>query len=159
VRVVQDSNDLVTNREDDSTTAGTLMACNHCLECACRGSQDRYPSGWKGVLLRGSPYGRQGVSTIFVSLSTATDNSDDSNLSSRRRRTSRYRFLRKLQTLTLTLSNPFNQLTDPRGTVLSSQHKQPTGTYSFTAKDDGRHTYCFSNEMSSMSPKVLRSVS
>lgn len=31
-----------------------------------------------------------------------------------------------------------------------------TGTYSFTADQDGRYTYCFSNEMSTVSGKTVR---
>ncbi|KAI5454946.1 p24 complex component [Naganishia albida] len=46
-------------------------------------------------------------------------------------------------------------LTDPTDQVLSSIYRKPTGTFSFTAKKDGRYTYCFSNEMSTLSPKVL----
>ncbi|KAJ9112154.1 hypothetical protein QFC20_002335 [Naganishia adeliensis] len=48
-----------------------------------------------------------------------------------------------------------DQLTDPTDQVLSSIHRKPTGTFAFTAKKDGRYTYCFSNEMSTLSPKVL----
>lgn len=47
------------------------------------------------------------------------------------------------------------QLKDPQSKVLYSQHRSPTGTYSFTAKIDGRYNYCFSNEMSTVSPKTL----
>jgi hypothetical protein len=82
---------------------------------------------------------------------------DDSDVSSRGRRTPRYRFLCTVTPYRLQPANT-EQLTDPKGNVLSSQHKQPTGTFAFTAKDDGRFTYCFSNEMSSVSPKTLRSV-
>lgn len=46
-------------------------------------------------------------------------------------------------------------LSDPKGKMLSTIHRRPTGTFAFTADEDGRHTYCFSNEMSSVSPKVL----
>jgi hypothetical protein len=48
------------------------------------------------------------------------------------------------------------QLKDPTLEVLSTIHRKSTGTYSFTATKDGRYEYCFSNEMSSVSPKVLR---
>lgn len=34
--------------------------------------------------------------------------------------------------------------------------KQSTGTISITAKKDGKHEYCFSNLMSSVSDKVVR---
>ncbi len=33
--------------------------------------------------------------------------------------------------------------------------KQSTGTYSITADRDGRYTYCFSNEMSTVSEKII----
>ncbi|KAJ9106251.1 hypothetical protein QFC21_001396 [Naganishia friedmannii] len=46
-------------------------------------------------------------------------------------------------------------LHDPTDEILSSIHRKPTGTFAFTAKKDGRYTYCFSNEMSTLSPKVL----
>jgi hypothetical protein len=54
--------------------------------------------------------------------------------------------------------SPLSQLKDPQSKVLYSQHRSPTGTYSFTAKIDGRYNYCFSNEMSTVSPKTLSSV-
>ncbi|CDZ96828.1 copii-coated vesicle protein [Phaffia rhodozyma] len=46
-------------------------------------------------------------------------------------------------------------LKNPSSTIIYSQHRQPTGTYSFTADQNGRYQYCFSNEMSSMSPKIV----
>ncbi|KAL1741587.1 emp24/gp25L/p24 family/GOLD-domain-containing protein [Schizophyllum fasciatum] len=46
-------------------------------------------------------------------------------------------------------------LTDPSGEVLAKQLKQSTGTASFTAKKDGRHEYCFSNQMSSIADKTV----
>lgn len=39
-----------------------------------------------------------------------------------------------------------------------NQHRAPTGTHSFTAKLDGRYNYCFSNEMSTVSPKTVSCV-
>lgn len=39
-----------------------------------------------------------------------------------------------------------------------NQYRSPTGTHSFTAKLDGRYNYCFSNEMSTVSPKTVSSV-
>ena len=48
------------------------------------------------------------------------------------------------------------QLTDPDNHALHKDIKQSTGTVSITAKKDGRHEYCFSNLMSSVSDKVVR---
>ncbi len=50
---------------------------------------------------------------------------------------------------------PTCQISNPQNRVLSSIHRKPTGSHSFTADQDGRHTYCFSNEMSSVSPKTV----
>jgi len=46
-------------------------------------------------------------------------------------------------------------LTDPDGHALHKDVKQSTGTASITAKKHGRHEYCFSNLMSSVSDKVV----
>ncbi|KAF9780283.1 emp24/gp25L/p24 family/GOLD-domain-containing protein [Thelephora terrestris] len=46
-------------------------------------------------------------------------------------------------------------LTDPDGQALHKDVKQSTGTVSITAKRDGKHEYCFSNLMSSVSDKVV----
>jgi p24 family protein beta-1 len=50
------------------------------------------------------------------------------------------------------------QLQDPEGTVLAKHIKQSTSTVSITAERDGRHQYCFSNLMSSVSDKYVRLV-
>ncbi|BGO88578.1 hypothetical protein NBRC10512_002668 [Rhodotorula toruloides] len=46
-------------------------------------------------------------------------------------------------------------LTGPGNRVMNEQRKKDTGTYSFTAEQDGRYTYCFSNEMSTVSGKTV----
>ncbi|BGP44407.1 p24 complex component [Rhodotorula kratochvilovae] len=46
-------------------------------------------------------------------------------------------------------------LTGPGGRLLNEQRKKDTGTHSFTAETDGRYTYCFSNEMSTVSGKTV----
>ncbi|PWZ02338.1 supernatant protein factor, C-terminal domain-containing protein [Testicularia cyperi] len=46
-------------------------------------------------------------------------------------------------------------LTDPKLRALFEQKRKDTGTYSFTAQDDGRYTYCFSNEFSTVSDKTV----
>ncbi|KAJ1025508.1 hypothetical protein NDA13_004317 [Ustilago tritici] len=46
-------------------------------------------------------------------------------------------------------------LYDPKSRPLFKQDHKDTGTYSFTAQDDGRYTYCFSNEFSSISDKTV----
>lgn len=47
-------------------------------------------------------------------------------------------------------------LTGPGGRIMNEQRKKDTGTHSFTAESDGRYTYCFSNEMSTVSGKTVR---
>lgn len=46
-------------------------------------------------------------------------------------------------------------LTDPKSRVLFRQDRKDTGTYSFTATEDGRYSYCFSNEFSTVSDKTV----
>lgn len=46
-------------------------------------------------------------------------------------------------------------LADPKDRALFRQDRKDTGTYSFTASDDGRYTYCFSNEFSTVSDKTV----
>ncbi|EPQ26506.1 uncharacterized protein PFL1_05828 [Pseudozyma flocculosa PF-1] len=46
-------------------------------------------------------------------------------------------------------------LTDPKLRALFEQKRKDTGTYSFTASEDGRYTYCFSNEFSTVSDKTV----
>ncbi|KAJ1033069.1 hypothetical protein NDA16_000348 [Ustilago loliicola] len=46
-------------------------------------------------------------------------------------------------------------LYDPKSRPLFKQDRKDTGTYSFTAQDDGRYTYCFSNEFSTVSDKTV----
>lgn len=43
----------------------------------------------------------------------------------------------------------------PKDRLLASQKKRDTGTHSFTAEDDGRYSYCFSNEMSTVTGKTV----
>lgn len=46
----------------------------------------------------------------------------------------------------------------PGDKMMTDQKKRDTGTHSFTADTDGRYTYCFSNEMSTVTGKTVRSV-
>ncbi|GAA6051902.1 hypothetical protein JCM3770_006566 [Rhodotorula araucariae] len=46
-------------------------------------------------------------------------------------------------------------LSGPGGRLINEQRKKDTGTHSFTADTDGRYTYCFSNEMSTVSGKTV----
>lgn len=39
---------------------------------------------------------------------------------------------------------------------MTEQKKRDTGTHSFTADSDGRYSYCFSNEMSTVTGKTVR---
>ncbi|KAE9406030.1 supernatant protein factor, C-terminal domain-containing protein [Gymnopus androsaceus JB14] len=46
-------------------------------------------------------------------------------------------------------------LSDPEGRLLGKQVKQSTGTLSITAEKNGRHEYCFSNQMSAIADKLV----
>ncbi|KAF8592360.1 supernatant protein factor C-terminal domain-containing protein [Ramaria rubella] len=46
-------------------------------------------------------------------------------------------------------------LADPNGLALGKHLKQSTGTVSITTDKDGRHEYCFSNQMSTIADKVV----
>ena len=46
----------------------------------------------------------------------------------------------------------------PGDKLMTEILKKDTGTYSFTAESDGRFNYCFSNEMSTVTGKTIRSV-
>ncbi|KAE8220145.1 hypothetical protein CF319_g6290 [Tilletia indica] len=46
-------------------------------------------------------------------------------------------------------------LLDPHKTTLYTVKRKDTGTYSFTASKDGRYTYCFSNEFSTVADKTV----
>ncbi|PFH52656.1 hypothetical protein AMATHDRAFT_74120 [Amanita thiersii Skay4041] len=46
-------------------------------------------------------------------------------------------------------------LTDPQGRVLAKHIRQDTGSVSITAEKDGRHEYCFSNQMSAIADKIV----
>lgn len=48
-----------------------------------------------------------------------------------------------------------SQLTDPEEVALHKHIKQSTGTVSITAQKDGRHEYCFSNQMSTVVDKLV----
>lgn len=51
---------------------------------------------------------------------------------------------------------PCAQLTDPDGHAMDKDLKQSTGTVSITATKNGRHEYCFSNQMSTVVDKLVR---
>ncbi|EPQ59380.1 supernatant protein factor SPF C-terminal domain-containing protein [Gloeophyllum trabeum ATCC 11539] len=46
-------------------------------------------------------------------------------------------------------------LADPDNHALGKHIKQSTGSVSITAKKDGRHEYCFSNQMSAVADKLV----
>ncbi|KAF8974641.1 emp24/gp25L/p24 family/GOLD-domain-containing protein [Flammula alnicola] len=46
-------------------------------------------------------------------------------------------------------------LSDPTGRVLGKQIRQSTGQLAITAEKDGRHEYCFSNQMSAIADKMI----
>lgn len=45
---------------------------------------------------------------------------------------------------------------NPDGQLLFQQLHKDTGTYEFVAELDGRYTYCFSNDFSSVTDKTVR---
>ncbi|BES98671.1 emp24/gp25L/p24 family/GOLD [Nesidiocoris tenuis] len=47
------------------------------------------------------------------------------------------------------------KILDPDGEVLYQGERESSGKYTFSAHKDGQYTYCFSNLMSSMTPKVV----
>ncbi|KAI0053045.1 supernatant protein factor C-terminal domain-containing protein [Auriscalpium vulgare] len=46
-------------------------------------------------------------------------------------------------------------IADPDGTAVAKYIKESTGTVSITAAKDGRHDYCFSNQMSTIADKIV----
>ncbi|XP_046964137.1 transmembrane emp24 domain-containing protein 2 [Vanessa cardui] len=47
------------------------------------------------------------------------------------------------------------KITGPDGNVIHSGQRESSGIYTFSAATSGRYTYCFSNQMSTMTPKVV----
>lgn len=56
------------------------------------------------------------------------------------------------------ITHAFVQLVDPVGVALHKDLLSTTGTASVTVETDGRYTYCFSNEMSTLADKLVRYV-
>lgn len=44
---------------------------------------------------------------------------------------------------------------DPSNNVIHSEYKQSSGRYTIEANQDGPHTYCFGNKMSSLETKIV----
>jgi hypothetical protein len=88
---------------------------------------------------------------------------DDSNVSSGRGRTPRHRLLGERSVVSSsersrTYVPALDQLADPEDRLLGKHIKQSTGSVSITAEKDGRHEYCFSNQMSAIADKMVRYV-
>lgn len=49
----------------------------------------------------------------------------------------------------------FSQIIGPDNRVVYSGERETNGKYTFAAHMDGLYSYCFSNQMSSMTPKVV----
>ncbi|CAG9559097.1 unnamed protein product [Danaus chrysippus] len=47
------------------------------------------------------------------------------------------------------------KITGPNGEVIYRGDRETSGMYTFSATTSGRYTYCFSNQMSTMTPKVV----
>jgi len=43
----------------------------------------------------------------------------------------------------------------PRGVILHQVNRESSGKFSFAARDDGTHSFCFSNKMSTVTPKIV----
>ena len=43
----------------------------------------------------------------------------------------------------------------PDGTIIYQGERESTGKYTFAANKEGIYTYCFSNKMSTMTPKIV----
>ena len=44
---------------------------------------------------------------------------------------------------------------DPKGNVLHKVEKESSGKFSFTPKEEGDYSFCFSNKMSTVTPKIV----
>lgn len=94
-----------------------------------------------------------------VFLPDSSYNLDDCDISGWRWRPPRYRLLGSHFPLSIrSLSHHTIQLSDPTGKVLGKQIRQSTGQIAITAEKDGRHEYCFSNQMSAIADKTVRCV-
>lgn len=47
------------------------------------------------------------------------------------------------------------QITGPDGQSIYSSQRETDGRYTFSASVDGLHEYCFSNKMSTLTPKTI----
>lgn len=46
------------------------------------------------------------------------------------------------------------KIMDPAGNIIYQGERESSGKFTFAAHTEGKYTYCFSNKMSTMTPKV-----
>lgn len=46
------------------------------------------------------------------------------------------------------------KILDPAGNIIYQGERESSGKYTFAAHTEGKYSYCFSNKMSTMTPKV-----